>query len=70
MLHEYEDMDPDYRSSLFLQNRSLLAGIESHTTLPVNGLCARALLTTAQLDKVVQIRKRKLSAVLDRFVLD
>jgi hypothetical protein len=70
MLHEFQDMDPDYTSQLFLQCKQLLPTIESHTILPANGLCARSVLTTAQLDKVLSIRKRKLHKVLDRFILD
>lgn len=71
MLHEiYEDMDPDYRSSIFFARKKLLGSIESHTILPDYDLKARGMLNETQMDKVAEIRQRRLAPVLDRFERD
>lgn len=71
MLHElYEDMDPDYRSRIFLARKKLLSSVESPSLLPLQNLSARKLLNTVQLEKVVDIRKKRLRKVIDRFIAD
>ena len=71
MLHElYEDMDPEYRSSIFFARKKLLGSIESNTILPDYDLRARGLLNDTQLDKVHEIRQRRLTPVIDRFQRD
>jgi hypothetical protein len=71
MLHElYEDMNPDYRPIQFLSRKTLITTIENKSMLPESGLAARNVLSGSQLQKVEQIRKRRLARVLDRFVGD
>lgn len=70
MLHEYADMDPDYKARTFISRKELLSSVESTTILPENGLSARSLLDECQLGKVQEIRVRRLSAVIDRFRKD
>lgn len=66
----YEDMDPEYRSLIFRARKTLLGNIEDPTLLPENGLSARTLLDDVQLDRVRNIRNRKLASVLNRFSPD
>lgn len=66
----YEDMDPDFRSKLFLARKKLLGGVESPTILPDHGLNARGLLNEAQLATVEKIRKRRLATVMEGFTRD
>ena len=68
--HTYENMDQEYRSQIFRARKKLLGSIESSTILPDYGLKARDLLNSDQLDVVKNIRERKLTAVLDRFIDD
>lgn len=71
MLHElYEDMDPDYRSSIFLARKKLLGSIENQSILPEYDLRARGLLNETQMDKVAEIRERRLAPVIERFERD
>ena len=72
MLHDdlHKDMDPDYRSQIFYTRKKMLSDVGSHTILPENGLNARSMLNEWQLNKVLEIRDRKLSAVMDRFARD
>ncbi len=71
MLHEtYEDMDPDYQARVFLARRKLVGSIESPTLLPDHGLRARGMLNPAQLEKVKNIRTRRLQPVIDLFIPD
>ena len=71
MLHEqYEDLDPDYRATIFMGRSRLLSSVESHTLLPDNRLNARSLLVDSQMQVVKRIRTRRLEPVLDRFQPD
>lgn len=72
MLHDelYTDMDPEYRSRIFLARRRLVDSVEGPSSLPTSGLSARGLLDDSQLAVVREIRTRRLSSVLDRFVRD
>ena len=68
MLHElYEDMDPDYRSREFIQNRELINNLNG-TRMKKSGLNAQKVLSANQLGKVQQIRLRKLANVLEGFL--
>lgn len=72
MLHDeiHPDMDPDYRSRIFLARRRLIDTVESATLLPNSGLNARGLLDSGQMAKVQKIRHRRLATVIDRFTAD
>ena len=70
MLHEYEDMDPSYRSGLFLGRETLISTVKGNTLLPENGLRARTLLTDKQFDRMKSIRLRTLGKHLPRFDKD
>ncbi len=70
MLHEYEDMDPNYRAANFLGRKSLIGTIKSNTLLPENGLRARNLLSDAQFLRMEAIRQRTLEKVYNRFERD
>ncbi|HMU83589.1 MAG TPA: hypothetical protein PKE49_04045 [Leptospiraceae bacterium] len=70
MLHEYEDMDENYRSANFLGRKSLIATVKSDTLLPENGLRARSLLSEAQFARMEVIRQRTLNKVYARFERD
>ncbi len=71
MLHDtYEDFDPEYTSRVFQARKKLVASVDQ-TLLPENGLLARGLLDDAQLEKVRNIRTRRLSPVIrERFIAD
>ena len=71
MLHDkYEDFDPEYSARIFQARKQLLAGVDQ-TLLPENGLLARGLLDDAQMDKVRNIRTRRLSQrIRQRFIPD
>ena len=73
MAHQdlYPDMDPDYTTRVFYARRELLSTVESSTILPENGLNSRGLLDDGQLNKVREIRTRRLQpVVLERFAAD
>lgn len=70
MLHEFEDMDPSYRSGLFLGRESLIRTVKGDTLLPENGLRARSLLTDKQFERMRSIRMRTLGKHLRRFEKD
>jgi len=71
MLHElYEDMDPEFKSRVFLARKILLGSVESPTLIPAHGMTARNLLTPSQLEKVKKIRTRRLSRVINQFTPD
>lgn len=66
MIHEfmYSDMDPEYRSTLFLARKKLLGSLESPTLLPDYGLNAQGVLNKNQYDRVQQIRRRRFAETL------
>ncbi len=66
----YEDMDPDYRSGIFLARKVLLGSLESPTLLPEYGLKARELLDEKQWKRMKEIRNRKNSELLGHFLPD
>lgn len=71
MLHElYEDMDPEYRSRIFLARKKLLGSLESPTLLPEFGLHAREILNEKQFSRVEEIRKRRLAQLAHALVED
>lgn len=72
MLHDelYDDMDPDYRSRIFLARKKLLSDVVGFSLMPEQGLNARALLNSDQFCRVQNIRTRRLSTVWDRFTKD
>lgn len=71
MLHDkYEDFDPEYTARIFQARKSLVASVDQ-TLLPENGLLARGLLDKEQMDKVREIRTRRLSEeIRERFIAD
>jgi len=68
--HEYEEMNPDYRSSLFLGRPTLINTVKNDTLLPENGLRARTLLSDNQFARMEAIRQRTLGKALSRFERD
>jgi hypothetical protein len=70
MLHEFiSEMEPDYRSPVFLSDKSLIGD----STAALNSdadLTARRILSSGQLSKVQKIRSRKLAGILGRFRAD
>ena len=68
MLHEqYEDMDPNYRSKEFFNNKKLINQLDG-TQMKHAGLYAGEILSANQLGKVQQIRLRRLANVLGGFL--
>jgi hypothetical protein len=66
----YNDMDPDYRSRIFMARKSLLGSLESPTLLPDYGLKARSLLNEEQWNRMQEIRNKKNSALQGSFIPD
>ena len=68
MLHEqYEDMDPDYSSRNYLNNKKPLDTLDG-TLMKKSGLYAQNILSANQLGKVHQIRLRRLANVIGGFL--
>ena len=67
---EKVEFDPEYSSQLFKTRKKLLASITAPTIFPENGLCARAILNGQQFNLVKEIRKRRLTNVMEHFSSD
>ena len=65
MLHDwiYEELDSDLQWKIYLTRKKLLGSLESPTILPDNGLTAEDLLSPEQLQKVDEIRQRRLASL-------
>jgi len=65
MLHDwiYEELDQDLQWKVFFTRKKVLGSLESPTILPDNGLTAEDLLNDEQMQKVKQIRERRLAAL-------
>lgn len=63
----YRELDPNLNWKVFITKKKLLASIHQGSIMPENGLTAEDLLNEKQLEKVREIRKRKLSGVFHQF---
>lgn len=65
MLHDwiYEELDSDLQWKIYFTRKKLLGSLESPTILPDNGLTAEHLLSPEQLQKVDEIRQRRLASL-------
>lgn len=63
----YEELDPNLHWKVYYTKKKVLKSFDIDTIMPENGLSAKELLNQNQLNKILEIRKRRLEKVFEQF---